>query len=83
MHRSFYKFLPSGCPGVVVLYGFVVEGRRAFFSRIIHHRESDGDIMVIFCPEFRLAAGKKDRFLYVFDFAGSLLHDNLRQCLVV
>ena len=32
---------------------------------------------------FRLAAGNKDRFLYVFDIARSLLHDNLGQCLVV
>ena len=27
---------------------------------------------------FRLAVGNKGRFLYVFDIAGSLLHDNLR-----
>ena len=42
-----------------------------FKLNFIHHRCCDGDIMVILCPGFRLAAGKKDRFLYVFDRAGS------------
>ena len=31
----------------------------------------DGDITLVFFPGFRLAAGKKGRFLYVFDRAGS------------
>ena len=40
-------------------------------TMVIHHLDSDGDIMVILCPGFRLAAGKKGRFLYVFDRARS------------